>query len=136
MELRLPRIRARRLVVVGAIVAAAVALILADPGGVLASSTDCIAGACPDDNLFNINGTLDLKGVENKIKALATWFFGIGTIYFIAMVWKNGLAMARSGDNPQARAQAQAALWANAAGGVIFFGAALFASILNKFVSN
>lgn len=88
-----------------------------------------------DPNLFNTNQGYNFATMRTQIESLATWFFGVGTIYFVFMVWRNGLNLAKAGDNPSARAQASSALWANALGGLVFFGAAVFTSIIRSFAT-
>lgn len=72
---------------------------------------------------------VNFGAIEGRIIQIAQFIGALGTIYFVVLVWKNALALARSGDNPQARAAAQSGLWANAVGGVIFFGAAVVAGL-------
>lgn len=76
---------------------------------------------------------MNLDGVVSKIKVLGGYFFAVGTVYFVVMIGKNALVLAKSGDNPQAMAQAKAALWMNALGGVIFFGATAVAGLFQWF---
>lgn len=79
---------------------------------------------------------VNLDSVVNMVKKLGAYFFAVGTVYCVIMVGKNALVLAKSGDNPQAMAQAKAALWMNALGGVIFFGASFVAGLLQWFGGN
>lgn len=101
-----------------------------------AGESDCygLSGVFDCGNLFTSNNDIDFARIVSKVRQLAILFFALGTIYFFVMVWRNGLKLANSGDNPQARAAAQSALWMNALGGMVFFGAAIFVGLIQYFI--
>lgn len=85
--------------------------------------------AGPSTTAMQPKGNVDFDLLTEKIATVAMGLFGLGTIYFVALIWKNALALAKSGDNPQQMAQAKSGLWANAIGGIIFFGATTVAGL-------
>lgn len=72
---------------------------------------------------------VDWDSINAKLTVALIGVFGILTLYYISIIWKHGLAIARSGDNPQQLAQAKAGLMSAIIGGVIFFGATTVAGL-------
>jgi len=72
---------------------------------------------------------VDWDNIKGKVTTAAIGIFSILTIYYVSLIWKHGLAIARAGDNPQQMAAAKSGLQGAIIGGAIFFGATTVAGL-------
>lgn len=90
-------------------------------------------GNCIDETWFpNDNMNYNLQTITTKIMGILTWVFGVIAVCLTALVAKQGFAIAMSGSNPQARAQAQAGLWSVILGSAIFWLAAVISAVIRN----
>lgn len=79
---------------------------------------------------------LPLDSLKEGLRPYVALLAALGSIYFFIMTWRHGLTLANSGDDPEIRAKAMEAFLVHLLGGVLFFGASLFAGVLRYFIYN
>lgn len=89
-------------------------------------------GTCVDDSWFSFGTDYNLGTIRTKIMGILTWVFGIIALFLTVLVAKQGFAIAASGSNPQARAQAQQGLWSVLIGSAIFWLAAVISAVIRN----